>query len=114
MPNTLYHNPRCSKSREAKALLDDKGVDYQVRLYLNEPLNQDELAQLIRQMNEPLSALIRTKEAEYKESGLSKESDQEAIIEALAQYPKLLERPILATAKGVRIGRPPERILEIL
>lgn len=114
MTNILYHNPRCSKSREAKALLDEKGVDYQTRLYLQEPLSQDELAQLITRLKEPLNALVRSKEAEYKAAGLNKDSDQAAIIAALVEYPKLLERPILATKKGVRIGRPPERILEIL
>lgn len=114
MTNILYHNPRCSKSREAKALLDEKGVDYQTRLYLQEPLNPDELAQLIRQLDVPLSDLLRPKEAEYKAAGLNKDSDRDAVISALADYPKLLERPILTTTKGARIGRPPERILEIL
>lgn len=114
MTTILYHNPRCSKSREAKALLDEKGVDYQTRLYLQEPLSQQELDALIPQLEEPLTALVRAKEAEYKMAGLSKNSDRQDVIRAIVDYPKLLERPILTTPKGARIGRPPERILEIL
>ncbi|WP_108124427.1 arsenate reductase (glutaredoxin) [Saccharospirillum mangrovi] len=111
---TIYHNPRCSKSRQAVALLDDAGVDYQVRLYLQEPLSADELSTLIAQLDSPASDLVRRKEDDYKDSGLTADSDEKAIANALARYPKLMERPLLSDGRSARIGRPPERILELL
>ncbi|WP_028670026.1 arsenate reductase (glutaredoxin) [Saccharospirillum impatiens] len=110
----LYHNPRCSKSREAKTLLDDAGVDYRVRLYLNEPLSVAELQTLITQLGITAAEVLRRKEAEYKIAGLNSSSGEQDILDALARFPKLLERPILVTDKGARIGRPPESIQEIL
>ncbi len=110
----LYHNPRCSKSREAKALLDDKGVDYQVRLYLNDPLSVGELKALVNQLGIPAADVLRRKEDDYKAAGLDNSSSEQQILDAIARYPKLLERPILVTEKGARIGRPPEAIREIL
>ena len=111
---TIYHNPRCSKSRQALALLDDAGVDYQLRLYLTEPLSVDELTTLIGQLDGPATDLVRRQEDDYKASGLSKDSDANAIAKALAKYPKLMERPVLSNGQQARIGRPPERILELL
>ncbi|PTY36718.1 arsenate reductase (glutaredoxin) [Saccharospirillum sp. MSK14-1] len=111
---TLYHNPRCSKSRQAMALLDDAGVAYQTRLYLKEPLSAAEIKTLIAQLEGPASALVRTKEADYAASGLSPDSNADAIAKALADYPKLLERPLLSDGKSARIGRPPEQILELI
>jgi arsenate reductase len=110
----LYHNPRCSKSREAKALLDDAGLDYQVRLYLNEPLSVPELMTLTEQLGIPAASLLRTKEDDYKVADLGKDSSEASILHAMAKYPKLMERPILVTEKGARIGRPPEAIREVL
>ncbi|MFG1498276.1 arsenate reductase (glutaredoxin) [Saccharospirillum sp. HFRX-1] len=111
---TLYHNPRCSKSRQALALLEDAGVAFQTRLYLQEPLNAAEIKTLIAQLDTPASALVRTKEADYAASGLSADSDADAISKALAAYPKLMERPLLSDGKSARIGRPPEQILELI
>jgi len=111
---TLYHNPRCSKSRQALALLDEAGVDYQTRLYLKEPLDATEIKTLIAQLDVPASALVRTKEADYAASGLSADSAADAIANALAAYPKLMERPLLSDGKSARIGRPPEHILELI
>lgn len=110
----LYHNPRCSKSRQAKDLLDERGIDYRLRLYLKEPLNETELTQLVAQLGMPASQLLRTKEAEYQEAGLGADSTDTEAIQAMAAFPKLMERPILAGTHGARIGRPPEAILEIL
>jgi len=111
---TLYHNPRCSKSRQAKALLDEQGVAYDTRLYLQDPLNASELTALVALLGIDATELLRTKEAEYKEAGLSKDSTDEEAIKAMANFPKLMERPVLAGPKGARIGRPPEAILNIL
>lgn len=111
---TLFHNPRCSKSRQAKALLDERGIDYTTRLYLNEPLDRKELKALVDQLGIDATDLLRTKEADYKTAGLSKSSSSDEALTAMATYPKLMERPILTSAKGARIGRPPEAILDIL
>jgi arsenate reductase len=110
----LYHNPRCSKSREAKAMLDDAGLDYQVRLYLNEPLSVSELQTLVGQLGIPAVSLLRTRESDYRAAGLGKDSSDMSILNAMAEFPKLMERPILVTDKGARIGRPPEAIREVL
>lgn len=110
----FYHNPRCSKSREAKAMLDEAGVDYQVRLYLNDPLSVAELQTLIHQLGISPAKVLRRKETEFKTAGLDNSSSDQQILDAIARYPKLLERPIVVTSKGARIGRPPENIREIL
>lgn len=111
---TLYHNPRCSKSRQAQALLDEAGVSYQTRLYLKEPLSAAEISTLLGQLDGPASDLIRTQEADYAAAGLSADSDMQSIATALASYPKLMQRPLLSDGKQARIGRPPERILELI
>lgn len=110
----LYHNPRCSKSREAKALLDDASIDYQVRLYLTDPLSVAELKTLLKQLGLSAADVLRRKEADAKAADLDSNSSDEQILDAMARFPKLLERPILVTGKGARIGRPPEAIREIL
>lgn len=110
----LYHNPRCSKSREAKALLDDAGIDYQVRLYLTDPLSVAELKSLLKQLGLSAADVLRHKEADAKTAGLDSNSSDAEILDAMARFPKLLERPILVTGKGARVGRPPEAIREIL
>ena len=114
MTATIYHNPRCSKSRQALALLEEKGVDADIRLYLNDPLNTVELKSLLAKLNIPAHDILRSKGADYKEAGLSKNATDEQIFTAIAKAPKLLERPIVVTDKGARIGRPTEAILEIL
>lgn len=113
---TIYHNPRCSKSREALALLEHKlpNVDVNVIKYLDSPPNQDELARLLRIAGlRPIDA-IRTKEPEFKELGLSKDSSDQELLTAMAAHPKLIERPLVVTDKGVCLARPAELIEEIL
>ena len=114
MTATLYHNPRCSKSRQAKELLVEKGIDVEIREYLKEPLSSAEIKALIKHLAIPAHELLRTKEAEYNENGLSPSSSQTDIINAMLASPKLIERPILVTEKGARIGRPTEALLEII
>ncbi|TCS42643.1 arsenate reductase (glutaredoxin) [Reinekea marinisedimentorum] len=114
MKATIYHNPRCSKSRQALALLADKQIETEVHEYLKSPLNSSELTELIKLLGVNAHDLLRTKEAEYKEAGLSKDSSESEIIAALCNTPKLMERPIVVTEKGARIGRPTEAIEEIL
>lgn len=114
MNATLYHNPRCSKSRQALALLEEQGLTFNIREYLKEPLSENELNTLLNELNIEPHDLLRVKEAEYKEAGLSKTSSKSDIIKAMVEYPKLMERPIVSTTKGARIGRPTELILEVL
>lgn len=111
---TLYHNNRCSKSRAALALLQDRHYEVSIRRYLEEPLSKSELHALVEQLSVDPIHIIRHKEPEFKIAGLSKDSDKEALIQALVDYPKLLERPIVVTEKGARIGRPTELIEDIL
>lgn len=111
---TLYHNPRCSKSRQAKELLESKGLGFEVREYLKSPLSAEEIKNLQKKLGRPFHDMLRPKESEYKEHGLSKESSDTDIVKAIASSPKLLERPIVETKSNARIGRPTEDILEIL
>lgn len=111
---TLLHNPRCSKSRAAKALLEERGIAFRERLYLQDPLSKDELAALHTRLAASPSEWVRRGEDEYKEAGLSKDSSDAALLAAMAQHAVLIERPILIAAKRAIVGRPPERILELL
>lgn len=111
---TLYHNPRCSKSRATLALLEEKGIEPQIRRYLDEPLNEEEIRTLLSKLNVSPIEMMRTKEAEFKEQGLSKDSDADTLIAAMVATPKLVERPIAETDSAAAIGRPPENVLEIL
>lgn len=115
MSITLYHNPRCSKSRETLKLLQERGLEPEVREYLKDVPSVDELKAVLAALGISARELLRTKEAEYKEAGLEDASlSDEAIIEAMTRYPKLIERPILINGDRARIGRPPEAVLEIL
>lgn len=115
MSDTLiYHNPRCSKSRETLQLLKDRGIEPVIRDYLKQPLSTDELNQLLNLLDIAPRALLRKNEAEYQEAGLGNQAlSDEAITEAMARYPKLIERPIVVHQGQARIGRPPEQVLEI-
>jgi arsenate reductase len=111
---TLYHNPRCSKSRAAKALLEERGTAFETVEYLKAPLSRQELEALGRKLGAPPSDWIRTKEAAYAEAGLSSDSGENALLDAIVAHPVLLERPILADSERAVVGRPPERVLELL
>lgn len=109
---TLYHNPRCSKSRQAKALLDEAGVDYQTRLYLKENLSvADFEGVLVALGGKPMDHLRRGEDAFAR---LPADAGIEQIAQALHADPILLERPVLVTAKGAAVCRPPERVLTLL
>lgn len=112
---TLYHNPRCSKSRGALELLQARGLAPTVVRYLETPLDAAQLEALLGKLGINARQLLRTGEDEYKTLNLADASLSEAqLIAAIAAHPKLMERPILATADKAAIGRPPENILEIL
>lgn len=111
----LYHNPRCSKSRSALQLLAERGIEPTVVLYLEQPLGAGPLRGLLRQLGLPARALLRTGEAEYAELGLADPAlSEEQLIAALAAHPRLMERPIFVHRDRAVIGRPPERVLELL
>ncbi|WP_306667886.1 arsenate reductase (glutaredoxin) [Oceanospirillum sediminis] len=111
---TLYHNPRCSKSRATLELLQQQGIEPAIRRYLDEPLSEPEIHTLLQKLNVSPIDMMRTKEAEFKEQGLSKDSDDTALIAAMVATPKLIERPIAETDSAAAIGRPPENVLDIL
>ncbi len=111
---TLYHNPRCSKSREALQLLQSKGINADVVLYLENPPSVDELKKIIKKLGISAKDLLRTKETEYKDLELQHEEKEDVILNAMHKHPKLIERPILLANGKAAIGRPPENILSIL
>ncbi|QJR79377.1 arsenate reductase (glutaredoxin) [Alteromonas pelagimontana] len=113
---TILHNPRCSKSRQTLALLEEKGIAPKIVDYLKSPLSVEEIKQLFTKLALPeVTDMMRTKEAEFKEAGLHRENvTDEEHFQAIANYPKLLERPIVINRNAAKIGRPPEAVLDIL
>ena len=112
---TLYHNPRCSKSRGALELLEARGLTPTVVRYLDTPLDVAQLHTLLGQLNIGARQLLRTSEDEYTTLNLADSTlSDEHLIAAMAAHPKLIERPILVAGDKAAIGRPPEKILEIL
>lgn len=115
MAVTIYHNPRCSKSRQALALLEARGITPRVVEYLKTPPDRATLAALLRKLGLPASALVRRNEAEFAALGLDRPGvTEDELLDAMAAHPKLIERPIVVVDRRARIGRPPEAVLEIL
>ena len=110
----IYHNPRCSKSRNTLALLEEQGVEAEVVKYLDTPPSKEELKELLIILGMSPKELMRTKEVVYKELGLKDVTDEEALIEAMVSNPKLIERPIVVKDGKAAIGRPIENIVELL
>lgn len=110
----LLHNPRCSKSRQTKALLEQRGVAFVERCYLDSPLSKEELEDLATRLARPLREWVRRKEAPYAEAGLDGDSEDDAIIAAMVRHPILMERPILVNGARAAVGRPPEDVLSLL
>lgn len=110
---TIWHNPRCSKSRQTLAIVEGKG-DVTVRKYLEDAPSKDEILAARDLLGVRAIDMMRPKEAEFKEMGLSKDTDDEALIAAMADCPKLIERPIVFANGKAAMGRPPEKVLEIL
>lgn len=111
----IYHNPRCSKSRQTLQLLQDKGIEPEIVEYLKTPPTAAEITQILTQLGMEPRELMRRGESEYKENGLDDNSlDRQRLINAMAKYPILIERPIVVAGGKAKIGRPPEAVLQIL
>ena len=111
----IYHNPRCSKSRETLSLLEEKGTEAEVIEYLKTPPDAETLKAIIKSLGINAIQLVRTHEDEFKQAGLDRDDiTEDEIINAMVRYPKLIERPIVVNNSKVAIGRPPKNILSIL
>jgi arsenate reductase len=112
---TIYHNPRCSKSRQTLALIKERGVTPNVALYLEFPLTVSDVQELLSKLDMCARDIIRKGEDAYKEKGLNDTSlSEEALIQIIADHPKLLERPIVVKGDKAIMGRPPENVLALL
>jgi len=114
MAVTIYHNPRCSKSRQTLALLEDKGVDITIIEYLKTPPTAEQLDQILTLLGMEPEALMRKNEAEYREHFKGKSLNRDEAIALMVQYPKVIERPIVINGNKATIGRPPESVLNIV
>ena len=112
---TIYHNPRCSKSRQTLKLLEDKGIEPEIILYLDTPPDKATVADLLGKLGIEPRQLLRKSEADYKDNQLKNpDLNDEQLIEFMVKYPKLIERPIVINGNKAALGRPPESVLDIL
>lgn len=112
---TIYHNPRCSKSRQTLQLMLEKGIEPEIRLYMDQPLSPSELDQLLSALGKKPSELVRKGEAAFRERGLKAAETTEADIrQAMLEEPRLIERPVVVKGKQAVLGRPPENVLELI
>lgn len=111
---SIYHNPRCSKSRQTLQLLEDNGIQANIILYLETPPSADELKTVLAKLNISARELLRKGEDAYKDNNLSDASlSEEQLIAMMVNHPKLIERPIVINGDKAAIGRPPEQVLEL-
>ena len=111
----IWHNPRCSKSRDSLKLLEEKGIEAEVVKYLVETPTKEELEEMLSMLGlNSARELMRTKEAIYKELNLKEESSEEALITAMVEHPKLIERPIVIKGNKAAIGRPIQKVIDLL
>ena len=111
---TIYHNPRCRKSRETLKLIEESGEDYEVVKYLEETPSKDKLRELISKVNLPFDYFIRKGEAIYKEKFKNLDLTEEQWLDVLIENPKLIERPIVEKGDQAVLGRPPENVKQLL
>lgn len=111
---TIYHNPKCSKSRQTLALLEERDLELRIVPYLESPPSKSELADIVKMLGVTAADIVRTGEAEYQESGLTADSSENDVLDAIVIAPKLMQRPIVICGDQARVGRPPESALEIL
>lgn len=110
----LYHNPRCSKSRQTLALLRQHGINPEIVEYMKSPPSPDTLKAIVKKLDfDSARQLMRTKEDVYKELGLKDVTDEDALLKAMSENPKLIERPIAINGERAALGRPPENVLDV-
>ena len=115
MPVEIYHNPRCSKSRQTLQLLQENGIEPDITEYLKTPPGRAELIDILQMLGMEPRELMRRKEQEYKEAGLDNpDLTRDQLIQAMIDHPRLIERPIVISNVKAALGRPPERVLDIL
>ena len=110
----MLHNPKCSKSRATLALLEERGVDFVTRLYLEDPLDPDELRELGKRLGRSVIDFTRAGQAEFAEAGLSKDSGENELVVSMAAAPILMERPVVVRGNRAAIGRPIEEVVALL
>jgi len=113
MATQIWHNPRCSKSREALKLLEEQGKEIEVFKYLDEELDEAMIKALLLKLDIDAIDLMRTKEDKFKELKLDQVGDEGVLIRAMVRFPKLIERPIIITETKAIIGRPPSLVLDL-
>lgn len=112
---TIYHNPRCAKSRATLELLRERGIEPEIVEYLKAPPERATLSWILERLGIEPRELMRTQEPEYREAGLdSPDLDRDYLIDGMIRNPKVIERPIVVAGDRVALGRPPEQVLEIL
>ena len=110
---TIWHNPRCSKSRATLALIEEAGITPTIRRYLDDAPSESEIREVLTLLGIPAEKLVRKGEALFKELGL-KDAEEETLIKAMADHPRLIERPVVIKDGKATLGRPPESVLDIL
>ena len=111
---TIYHNPRCSKSRNTLALLEARGIQPRIVLYLETPPSAGQIRALLAKLGMNAAQLVRRGEDEYRARGLGRDSTAAELVAAMAACPRLIERPIVVRGERAVLGRPPEKVLELL
>ena len=115
MAVTIYHNPRCSKSRQALQLLRERGIEPEIVEYLKTPPTADEIEAVLKKLGMEPRALLRANEAAYREAGMGDEGlSRRALLDLMAANPIVIERPIVLNGARAALGRPPETVLSIL
>ena len=110
----IYHNPRCSKSRDSYNLLESKGLDFETVEYLKTPLSKEDLKEVLKKLNMKAEDIIRKGEPDFKENFKGKKLTEAQWISAMVKYPKLIERPIVVKEDKAVIGRPLENVENLL
>lgn len=110
---TIYHNPRCKKSRETLQIIRDQGMEPDIVEYLKNPPEPEELRELLRKLGMNAEDIVRKGEKEFKEHFKGKDLSQEEWLKALKQHPKMIERPIVVEGERAVLGRPPENVQEL-
>ena len=114
MDAKIYHNPRCSKSRATLELLEDNGIHPSIVEYLKHPPDAGEIRSVLDKLGLSAADIVRTNESAFRESGLTTDSPEEALIALIVEQPSVLQRPIVVIGDKARIGRPPEQVLDLI